>query len=247
MISVIVITKNEEDNLTRCLESVKWADEIIVIDSGSTDKTVEIAKKFGAKVFYNQWKGYSAQKNFAIDKTTYNWILSIDADEVVTPELQEEIKKIIENHSNYTAFKIPRKLFFQGKFLQWGGCYPNYQIRLFLKNKARFNADLVHEKLIVDGKIDCLKGSLMHYSYKDLSDYCERFSRYTTLDARKRFNNNKRFYFWYYILPLFKFFSKYFLRIGFLDGEAGLNWAILCSFYDFVKFQKLKELWNEKK
>ncbi|PKM92887.1 MAG: hypothetical protein CVU80_01000 [Elusimicrobia bacterium HGW-Elusimicrobia-4] len=247
MISVIIITKNEEDNLTRCLESVKWADEIIVVDSGSTDATVEIAKKFGAKVFVNDWKGYGAQKNFAIDKATGEWILSIDADEEVSHELREEIKKVIQNTGDYVAFKIPRRLIFQGKFLRCGGCYPNYQIRLFRKNKAKFNLDLVHEQLIVGGKIGYINGSLIHYSYKNLSDYFERFNRYSTLDARKRFSNNKKFYFWHYIQPFFKFFSMYFLRLGFLDGSQGLIWAILSSFYTFVKFQKLKELWNEKK
>ncbi|MFH0948844.1 MAG: glycosyltransferase family 2 protein [Elusimicrobiota bacterium] len=247
MISVSIIAYNEEKNIKRCLESVGWADEILMVDSGSTDATVEIAKKFGAKVFVKEWEGYGAQKNFAIDKARNNWILSIDADEEVSPELQKEIKKIIKNPCNYAAFKIPRGLIFQGKFLRWGGCYPNYQIRLFHKNKARFNLALVHEKLIVDGKIGFLKGSLIHYSYKDLSDYFERFNRYTTLDAQKRFNNNKKFYFWYYIQSLLKFFYMYFLRLGFLDGLDGLNWAILSSFYTFVKFQKLKEMWDDKK
>jgi len=177
-----------------------------------------------------------------LEKAQGEWILSIDADEVVTVELQKEIKKVIQIAGNSVAFKMPRKLIFQGKFLRWGGCYPNYQVRLFRKGKARFSHDLVHEKLIVDGKIGSLKGSLLHYSYKDLSDYFERFNRYTTLDAQKRFKNNKKFYFWYYVQPLFKFFSMYFLRLGFIDGLHGLDWAILCAYYDFVKFQKLKEL-----
>ncbi|MBI5573996.1 MAG: glycosyltransferase family 2 protein [Elusimicrobia bacterium] len=247
MISAIIITKNEEYNLPRCLESVKWADEIIVVDSGSTDSTIEIARRFGAKVFENQWQGYGAQKNFAIDKATNDWILSIDADEEVSPELQEEIKKVIQNPGNYAAFKIPRKLIFQGKFLRWGSCYPNYQIRLFHKGKAKFNLDFVHEKLVVDGKIGLLKGSLLHYSYKDLSDYFDRFNCYTTLDAQKRFSKGKKFYFWYYIQPLLRFFNMYFLRLGLLDGLQGFIWAVLCSFYNFVKFLKLKELRNEKK
>jgi len=247
MISAIIITKNEESDIKRCLDSIKWADEIIIVDSVSTDRTVETAKNFGAKVFVKKWEGYGAQKNFAIDKTTNDWILSIDADEEVSPELQKEIKKVIQNPGNYAAFKMPRKLIFQGKFLRWGGCYPNYQVRLFRKDKAKFSSDLVHEKLVVDGNIGSLKGSLLHYSYKDLSDYFERFNRYTTLDARKRFNKDKRFYFWYYIQPLFKFFSMYFLRVGFIDGLHGFDWAILCAYYDFVKFQKLKELRNEKK
>lgn len=247
MISAIIITKNEESNIKRCLDTIKWVDEVIVVDSGSTDDTVEIARKLGAKVFGNQWQGYGAQKNFAIDKTTNDWILSIDADEEVSPELQKEIKKVIQNPGNYEAFKMPRKLIFQGKFLRWGGCYPNYQIRLFQKGKAKFNLDFVHEKLVVDGKIGLLKGSLLHYSYKDLSDYFDRFNRYTTLDAQKRFSKGKKFYFWYYIQPLLRFFNMYFLRLGFLDGIKGLTWALLSSFYTYVKFQKLKELQNEKK
>ncbi len=247
MISTVIITKNEENNIRRCLDSVKWSNEVIVVDSGSTDNTVNISEQCGVKVFTNQWRGYGYQKNFAIDKTTNDWILSIDADETVTSELQKEIEMVIQNPGDCVAFKMPRKLIFQGKFLRWGGCYPNYQIRLFLKNKARFNFDLIHEKLVVNGKIGCLKGSLLHYSYRDLSDYLQRINLYTTLDAQKRFSRGKKFYFWYYIQPVFRFFSMYFLRLGFLDGLKGLNWAILSSFYNFIKFQKLKELWNGKK
>ncbi|MDD5687075.1 MAG: glycosyltransferase family 2 protein [Elusimicrobia bacterium] len=247
MISVVIITYNEGKNIGKCLESVKWADEIILVDSGSTDDTITIAKKYNVKIFHNFWKGYGAQKNFAIDKSNSDWILSIDADETVEPALYEEIKNIIQNPGDYMAFKIPRKLIFQDKYLRWGGCYPNYQIRLFLKSKAKFNLALVHEKLVVNGKIGFLKNSLIHYSYKNLSDYFERFNRYTTLDSKKRFSENRKFHFWYYIQPVFRFFNMYFLRLGFLDGIQGLDWAIFSSFYTFVKFQKLKELQNEKK
>ncbi|MBN1384999.1 MAG: glycosyltransferase family 2 protein [Elusimicrobia bacterium] len=241
-ISVVIITKNEQDDLPYCLENVKWADEIIVVDSGSTDTTVDTAKRFGAKVFERKWEGYGIQKNFAIDKAVNKWVLSIDADEVISPELQREIKEIIKGSDDYVAFKIPRKLIFQGKFLRWGGCYPDYQIRLFRKGKARFNLDLVHEKLDVDGKIGRLKNSLEHHSYKNLSDYFERFNRYTTLNALKRFDNKNKFYLWQYLYAPIKFIKIYFLKLGFLDGSAGLNWALLCSFFDIVKFLKLKEL-----
>lgn len=241
-ISVVIITKNEQDNLPYCLENVKWADEIIVVDSGSTDTTVDIAKRFGAKIFEKKWEGYGIQKNFAIDNAENDWVLSIDADEIISPELQNEIKKIIKNDSDCASFKIPRKLIFQGKFLRWGGCYPDYQIRLFRKGKAKFNLDLVHEKLVVDDKIGRLKNSIEHHSYKNLSDYFERFNRYTTLNALKRFDNRKRFYLWQYLYAPVKFIKLYFLQLGFLDGIPGLNWALLCSFFDIIKFLKLKEL-----
>jgi len=245
MISVSIIGHNEEKNIERCLESVKWADEIIVVDSGSTDKTVEIAVRFGAKVFENQWQGYGAQKNFAIDKASNNWILSIDADEVVTDELKEEIRGIIKNSAGYAAFKIPRMLYFQGRLMKWSGA--DYQIRLFLKGRAKFDLEPVHEKLLVDGDIGKFKNSIIHYSYENLTDYFNRFNRYTSLDARKRYQKGARFNLWHCILPFHKFISMYFLKLGFLDGRQGLDWAVLCAFYDIVKFMKLRELQNEKK
>jgi len=247
MISVIIITKNEEKSIQRCLESIKWADEIVIVDSGSKDKTIEIANKYGAKVFEKKFEGYSIQKNFAIEKAAGNWLISIDADEVITTELKEEIQKITENPTKYAAFKIPRRLFFQGRFMKWGGCYPNYQVRIFRKDKAKFDIVPVHEKLIVDGDIGKLKGGMTHYSYENLTDYFDRFNRYTSLDARKRYNKGKRFCLWHYLVPLHKFVSMYFFELGFLDGIQGLNWAILCAFYDIVKFMKLKEICDEKK
>lgn len=241
-ISVVIITQNERDNLPRCLESIKWADEIIVVDSGSTDGTVDIAKNSGAVVFENQWKGYGAQKNLGINKTTGDWVLSIDADEAAVPELQDEIRATAENPCGHDAFRLRRKLMFQGKFLRCS--YPGWQIRFFRKGKAKFSDDLVHEKLVVDGNIGSLKNGLLHYSYKNLSKYFERFNLYTSLDAKKRFAANKKFHFRYYAYPLIKFFKLYFLKFCFLDGLQGFNWAILSALYDFIKFQKLKELWR---
>lgn len=247
MISVIIITKNEERNIAACLESVQWADEIVVVDSGSTDKTAEIARGRGAQVFVNQWPGYGAQKNFAVEHASNEWILSVDADEIVTPELRDEIRAVVKASAGCAAFRIPRQLVFQGRFLRWGGCYPNYQLRLFRKGFARYNDALVHEKLIVNGAISRLKGSLLHYSYDDLADYIKRFNLYTSLIAREKFAKNTKFYLWHYFRFPLRFVKTYFIKLGFLDGQAGLDWALLSSFYDLVKYMKLKEQWESNK
>ena len=247
MISVVVITRNEERSIQKCLEGVKWADEIIVVDSFSGDRTAEIAGAFGAKVFQKKFEGYGSQKNYAVEKASNEWILSVDADEVVTAGLKDEILETIKNPSKCAAFKIPRKLYFQGRLMKRGGCSPDYQMRLFKKGAAKFDLEPVHERLLFDGPTGKLKNSIIHYSYENLTDYFERFNRYTSLDAVKRRQKGARAELWHRVVPFHKFISMYFLKLGFLDGRQGLDWAVLCAFYDIVKFMKLRELEDEKK
>jgi glycosyltransferase involved in cell wall biosynthesis len=246
MISVIIITKNEEDNITRAIESVKWAGEIIVVDSGSTDRTIELAAKAGAKTYNNKWNGYGKQKNFAAGLASGDWILSLDADEVISSKLADEITSAAKNPGRYTAYRIPRRLVFLDRVMRWGGTRSDCQLRLFRKGSARFTEEPVHEKLVTECAIGILKGYMLHYSYRDLSDYFDRFNRYTQLDARKRFEAGRKFHFWLYFQPGLKFFGMYVLRLGFLDGWRGFLWAALGAFYNFVKFMKLKELWRQK-
>jgi glycosyltransferase involved in cell wall biosynthesis len=153
-LSVAIIAGNEEKKIGDCLESVKWADEIIVVDSGSTDRTVEIAKRYTDKVFIRKWEGYAPQKQFAIDQATCDWILSLDADERVSPELKDEILKILESETEFDGFYIPRRNFFLGKWIKSCGWYPNYQLRLFKKGKAKVTQRKVHENLSLMVKLD---------------------------------------------------------------------------------------------
>ena len=190
-ISTVIITLNEEENIKECLESIKWTDEIIVIDSFSTDNTVKICKNFSknVKVFKRKWTGYSNQKNFGIKKAKYNWILSIDADERITPELKEEIKEVLSQKNKeeyYKGYKIPRKNFYFGKWIKWGGNYPDYQLRLFHKKYGKFKNIPVHEGVIVNGPVSTLKNPLLHYSYKNIDEYFKRFMKYTELEKKSK-------------------------------------------------------------
>lgn len=244
MLSVIVITYNEEDNIARCLESVKWADEIVVVDDFSEDKTVEICHRYTDKIFQRTWNGYGEQKNFAIEKCQGDWVLSIDADEAVTPQLKEEILKVTNRDParRENGFYIPFRLYFLGKFLRFGGCRREEHLRLFRRDRGKFNINVIHEKLLVKGDIGQLAFPINHYSYDSLKEYFSKLNHYTSLAAFSLKGNGKKFRFWHLALPLLVFVKKYFLQLGFFDGWAGLVWAGLSSLYVFVKYLKLWEL-----
>ncbi len=243
MLSVTIITLNEENNLRRCLESVAFADEIIVLDSGSEDHTLPIAREFTDKVFQEPWQGFARQKNLAQDKAQGHWILNVDADERVTSELKEEILSVIQRGPSFAGFKIPRKNFFCGQWIRHGGWYPNYQLRLYLKNAGSFAQREVHEQVEVNGRLGTLKAPLEHYTYDSISDYLKRMDRYSDLSARQYMQEGKKIS-WAEILfrTKFTFFKMWVLQRGLLDGSNGLILAILYSYYTFVKYSKLKEI-----
>ena len=243
MLSVTIITQNEEKNLRSCLESVAFADEIIILDSESQDQTLSIAREFTDKIFQEPWQGFARQKNMAQDKAQGPWILNIDADERVTPELKEEILSAIQKGSPCTGFKIPRKNFFCGQWIRHGGWYPNYQLRLYQKEAGSFAQREVHEQVVVKGKVGTLKAPLEHYTYDSISDYLKRMDRYSDLSARQYLQERKRVS-WPEILfrTKYTFFKMWILQKGFLDGAKGLVLAILYSYYTFVKYAKLKEI-----
>ena len=264
-LSIVIITHNEEANLGRTLESVKArlysegrrnSEEVIIVDSGSTDRTIEIAKSFGAKVFVEEWKGYAAQKNSAIDKATGDWILSLDADEAVDPELLKEIgSALVEQGSIYLrhepdspmhvdAFSMPRQNRFLRRPIMHGGFWPDRKIRLFRKGKGRFAARPVHESVQVTGRVGKLYGSLIHHSYPTLSDYIEHMNRYSSLGAEIVVANGKvRFGVINIVLrPLATFVYNYFLRLGFLDGREGLLLHLYHGVYVSWKYAKAWEL-----
>jgi glycosyltransferase involved in cell wall biosynthesis len=243
MLSATVITLNEEENLKACLESLSFADEIIVCDSGSTDRTLAIARSFTDKVFVDPWEGFARQKNLAQDRASGPWILNIDADERATPALREEILGLLQNDSSCAGFRIPRKNFFAGQWIRHGGWYPNYQLRLYRKAAGAFAPREVHEQVVVQGKVGTLRAPLAHFTYRSISDYLKRMDRYSDLSARQYHQEGKRLA-WPEILfrTQFTFFKMWVLQKGFLDGANGFVLAVLYSYYTFVKYAKLKEL-----
>jgi len=239
-ISAIIITYNEEKNIRDCLESLKWTDEIIVVDAKSGDKTAQIAEESGARVFSVEWQGYAKQKNYAQGMATCDWILSLDADERLTPELTKEIQEKLAN-SSFSGYEIARKAYFLGKWMRYGGWYPGYVLRLFRRDKGRFIEKEVHEYVEIKGKIGRLKSPLIHYTDDTLEDYFNKFCRYTTLAADELYKKGKRAHLSDILLrPIFIFLKMYIIRMGFLDGFHGLILAILSSFYVFTKYTKLQ-------
>ena len=244
-ISIAIITYNEEQNIRRTLESVRWADEIVVVDSGSTDKTVEICQEYTDKIIYQEWLGFSSQKNLAIDNAKGEWVLSLDADEPVEPELSDEIRRIVVSPESCDGYRIPRKTYFLNKQIRHGGWYPDYNLRLFRKGKGRFEKRAVHEAIKVDGRIGTAKHALLHYAYPDLAAYMTSINKYSSLSVKvmeeKGIIRAKAGWINIIFRPFASFILKYFCRLGFLDGKAGLVLNIFHSYYVFAKYAKAWE------
>ncbi len=243
-VSVIIITLNEEKNIGACLQSVNWADEIVIVDSFSTDKTVEIAKKYTDKVILHPFDGYAENKNLALDHTTSEWVLWLDADERVPPELAAEIRHAV-NGPQVQGFEIPRKAFFLGRWIQHCGWYPGYVLRLFKKQSARFNDNRVHEGLNLNGARGRLNNALLHFTDDKLEHYMWKFNRYTSLAAEERLQRGRRAGIGSILFrPVFAFMKMYIMKRGFLDGMEGLVLCLLSAGYVAVKYAKTWELGN---
>ena len=243
-LSVIVITKNEAHSIEKCLESVSWADEIVVVDSGSTDDTVRLCESKGAKVHVTDWPGFGMQKNRAIDLSTCDWVLSLDADETVSPELKEEILGAI-SREEADAYSLPRSSSYCGRFMRHGGWWPDRVVRLFRRGQARFSEDLVHEKLIVEGNVLTLSSPLIHVAFTDLEEVLEKIDRYSTAGALMMAKRNKDSSLSKAILHGFwSFFRTYFLKAGFLDGREGFMLAV--SNAEGTYYRYLKRMLMEK-
>lgn len=226
-LSITIITLNEEKHLSKCLESVEGvANEIIVIDSGSTDKTVEIANKFNATVFTRKFDNYANQKNFATEKASGEWILSIDGDEEISPELTEEIKEAI-NSSEYDAYSIPRKNIIFGKFIKYTRWQPELDRHIWLwkKEKGKWIGD-VHEELEVDGKVGKLRNPKIHHQYETVAEFLTMMDKYSGLESNKKFSMIRLFW-----DPIYNFLVRYFYRLGFLDGWRGFVLSYLMTIY----------------
>lgn len=227
-LSVALITKNEATNLERTLGSVAWADEIVVVDSSPGSRTEEIARSFKARFFDEAWKGLAAQKNSAIEKCSCDWVLSLDADEMLSDELAKAIWEILHDEAALDGYLIPRRNLFLGRWIRYGGFYPDYALKLFRRGSAEFEVLAASERVHFAGKSGRLKGDLVHYAYPTLQDYIDYMERYSTRAARMVVANNKNsrtfggFAANVLVLPICTFFYNYFLRLGFLDGHEGL-------------------------
>ena len=250
-LSVILITKNEEANLKDCLESVSFADEIIVVDSQSSDKTQEIARSFGAKLeITSDWPGFGLQKNRALSLATKDWVLSIDADERVTPELKQEILATMASPKAADCYAIPRSSWYCGRFMKHSGWYPDYVDRLFKRGTARFSEHLVHEHLLPEGSKGKLKHHFLHYSFRDFSQVLRKVDTYSSALAEQSFKQGKRSSvckaFWH---AVWAFIRTYIFRLGFLDGPQGLALAISNAegtYYRYIKIWLLQQSGHSK-
>ena len=241
-LSVAVIAWNEEERLRACLESIAWADEIIVIDAESTDKTVQLAREFTDKLCVRPWAGFAAQKNFALEQATGEWVLSLDADERVTPELRDRIDRIVRANGPADGYSIPRKNVFWGAWMRHGGLYPDYQLRLFRRDAGRFVDSAVHESVVVEGRVEALVEPMLHHSYSGLEDFVARSNRYSTLAAQEIVSRGGRAGLADLALrPLGRFLSMYILKLGFLDGWRGFVLAVLYANYVFLRMAKAWE------
>ena len=238
-----MITRNEAANITGALESVAWADEIIVVDAESTDETVPMARRFTDKVIVRPWPGYVAQKNFAAAQATHDWILSLDADERVPPPLSSEIRALMAEEPRAAGFRVPRVTFHLGRWIRSTDWYPDYQLRLYDRRRAEWRGRHVHESVTANGPVGRLRSELQHYAFRDLSHHLQTMDRYTTLAAREMHEDGRRAG-WFHVLILGRlaFFRNYVLRGGFRDGTAGLIVSIMNAHYVSLKFAKLWEL-----
>jgi glycosyltransferase involved in cell wall biosynthesis len=252
-ISAVIITFNEEDNIASCIESIEEVcEEIIIVDSLSTDKTVEIAKQYPkVKTYSQKWLGYIEQKNYANSLTSYNTILSIDADELLSKELKESIKEIKKlEEDSFKVYEVSRLTNYCGSWIKHCGWYPDKKIRIFDKRSVKWQGELVHETLFLpeNTQITTLKGDLLHYSYKSSTSHIERINKYSSLTAKEAFNRGKKssiFDIWF--RPKWRFFRDYVIKAGFLDGYAGYQVCKMSAYITFAKYIKLREYVKHKR
>ena len=241
-VSVVVVTRNEEERIRACLEAVAWADELIVVDAESEDKTASIARELTDHVIVRPWPGYAAQKNHGLDLARGAWILSIDTDEIVSPALRAEVERVVAADGPADGYAVPRRNIFWGRWVRHGGLYPDWQVRLFRRGRGRFSEQAVHESVQVDGDVRRLGGHLEHRSYRDVSDFLARADRYSTLAAEDVIARGGRVHAWDFVVrPLGRFVGMYALERGFLDGWRGFLLAALYAYYVLIRCAKVWE------
>jgi glycosyltransferase involved in cell wall biosynthesis len=242
-ISAALITHNEESNIEEALQSLAWTDEIVVVDSGSTDKTVEICRRHTDRIFSRAWTGFVDQKSHAVAMASHNWILSLDADERIGPELCREIEQLRRTGLQCVGYRMPRVAFFMGQWIRHGDWYPDYQLRLFDRRHGRWQGGRVHESVRIDGIPGVFRGEILHHTYRSLSDYLRRLETYSSLAAQD-FRDKGKTASMIKLLgnPLAAFIKGYLVKQGFLDGAPGLMVAIMGAISVHFKYAKLYEL-----
>jgi glycosyltransferase involved in cell wall biosynthesis len=242
-LSAYVIAYNEEARIRDALESIKWVDEIVVLDSHSTDRTEQICRGFTDKVYQCDFAGFGRLRNRALELVTHDWVLSLDADERATDELRQEIHRELASGPRADAFFVPRRNFFLGRWIRHCGWYPDYrQPQFFNKHRLRYRDDLVHEGFDVTGRVDYLRGHVLQYPFRDIDHYLAKMDRYSDLMAQQMAARGRRFHAHHLVAhPVFTFIKMYGLRRGFLDGMPGLILSLLYAYYTFVKYAKLWE------
>jgi glycosyltransferase involved in cell wall biosynthesis len=243
-ISACVITYNEEQNIAACLESIAWVDEIIVVDSMSNDRTIDQCRKYTDKVYQQEWQGHVKQKNYALQLARHEWVLSLDADERVSAELRKEIEECLSQELQPAdGFFFPRHSYYLGRWINHGGWYPDYKLRLFKKSKGRWGGKDPHDRVVLDGVSAYLKSDLVHYVYRDLSHQLQTVDSFSSITASGLADEGERFSLFRLIFrPALKFVGTYVVKRGFRDGLPGFIISVASSFYVFLRYAKLWEL-----
>lgn len=242
-ISATIITFNEERNIARAIESLRCCDEILVLDSGSNDRTVEIATNLGARVEEASWHGYAAQKNIAAELASNDWVLALDADESLSEALEAEIWHIKKSGPRHDGYTVPRLAQYLGRWILHSGWYPDRKIRLFDRRKAKWVGEFVHESVKVRGSVGHLESNLLHFTCNSLSEHLKTMDMYTTLAAQEMVTQKRAVGFTELLLdPPWTFFLSYFWKLGFLDGIEGLTIAYMAGLYNFVKYSKVRSM-----
>ena len=243
-LSVAIIAWNEEERLRPCLESVQWADEILVVDAESTDKTVPLAREFTERIWTRPWPGFVAQKNFALDQATGDWVLSLDADERVTPQLRDEITGLLADGPKCNGYTIPRKNFVGDVWVRYGGMYPSAQLRLFKKGEFKYDELAeVHPQAYMKDPRGALKGDILHYTYRNFTDAIAKLDRQTDLEAKKWFREKRKVGIFSVLRKTIdRFWRAYFLKEGHKDGVIGLFLAVNSGMYQFLSYAKYWEM-----
>jgi glycosyltransferase involved in cell wall biosynthesis len=242
-ITATIITLNEERNIARAMESLRCCDQIVVLDSGSVDRTVELAAKLGAVVVEDSWRGYANQKNLVAERAENDWILSLDADEALSEGLEGEIWNLKKHGPSYDAYTMPRLAQYMGRWILHGGWYPDRKVRLYNRTKAKWVGDFVHESVKVAGRVGHLESNLLHFTCESLSEHLRTLDRYTTLAAEELvFHKTKIGASKLIVDPAWTFVRSYFLQRGFLDGLEGLTIAHMAAIYTFLKYAKARNM-----
>ena len=242
-ISTVIICYNSENTIRKTLNSLDWSDEIIVVDSFSTDSTPDICKEFDVTFFQKEWQGFGKQRRWGVEQTNNDWIFVIDSDEEISDELKSELLNIKNEGAKADVYAMSWKVYYMNRWIRHSGWYPNYKERLFNKRSASWNESNLHEKLIYEGVAVKLKGDLYHYTYKDIDDQLEKINRYTTIAAEGLYAKGIKASFIKSVFgSIWRFKKVYFLKLGFLDGLAGFTIAVMESYYVMLRYFKHAEI-----